>query len=92
MAVVFLSGCGAKLGPAYDSGQDDPANSLPEEIVVHKGGDDADKQTDESPQEIAENEAEYEAWLKARNSGSAEYQEFLEFREWLEYKKKQENL
>ncbi len=92
IAVVFLSGCGARLGLAYDSAQDDPANRLPEEIVIHTGSEAANSQSDVSQKEVADNEAEYQAWLKARNSGSAEYQEFLEFREWLEYKKTQESL
>ena len=90
IAVVLISGCGARLGPAYDAAQDDPANRLPEQIVVHQRDTAPTDQNKAAQQLVEENRAEYEAWLEARNSGSDEYQEFLEYKEWLEFKKKQD--
>ena len=88
IAVVLIAACGVVPGPAYDSAQDDPANSLPEEIVVHQRTQAPADQIEVPQQLTEENKAEYEAWLEARNSGSDEYQEFLEFKEWLEFKKR----
>ncbi len=95
MTALFAASCGVTPGPAYDSTQDNPANYLPEKIVVIKNDKfvkaDSAQVTAASPSQpaIAEpgTEAEYQAWLKARETGSDEYQEFLEYQDWLKFKR-----